>query len=311
MQVTEDGAKGENLTYLHSMQTETNGIRAVLPAKWRSLDGIVGVHWDAEGHAGASGYYLSPDPRIMFFFNDVSGHIQVADRRGEVEHGERGLARAIYVPAGVPMWTRFTRRHRFSHLDLHLHHDRLMRYVAPVIGTSAARAALKKPMELHDPGPLTSLANLVVDELSTHVRHPAFAENLIGSIVTGLLDLQGDDANCTASGGRLTQAQLNRLSAFFANCGGRRLSVAEMADVVGLSESWFGTVFRQTTGKTPLQWQLSRRIDLASKLLTETTLSIAAISAQLGFTDQAHMTKVFRGVTGDTPAAWRRKPHSD
>lgn len=299
------------MTYLHQMETETDGIRAVLPAKWRALDGIVGVHWDAEGHAGASGYYLSPDPRIMFFFNDVSSHIQVADRRGDVEHGERGLARAIYVPAGVPMWTRFTRRHRFSHLDLHLHHDRLMRYISPVIGTSAARSTLKQPVELHDPGPLTSLANLVVDELSTHARHPAFAESLIGSIVTGLIDLQADDTSGSASSGRLTQAQLNRLSAYFANCGGRRLTVGEMADVVGLSESWFGTVFRQTTGKTPLQWQLSRRVDLAKKLLSETPMSIAEISAQLGFTDQAHMTKIFRGVIGDTPAAWRRKPHRD
>lgn len=299
------------MTYLHQMQTEIDGIRALLPAKWRSLDGIVGVHWDAEGHAGASGYYLSPDPRIMFFFNDVSTQIQVADQRGEVGHGERGMARAIYVPAGVPMWTRFTRRHRFSHLDLHLHHDRLMRYISPVIGASAARATLKQPVELHDPGPLSSLANLVVDELSTDLRHPAFAENLIGSIVTGLLDLQGDETSGGAASGRLTQAQLNRLSAYFANCGGRRLAVKEMADVVGLSESWFATVFRQTTDMTPLQWQLARRIDLARKLLCDTSMSIAEISVQLGFTDQAHMTKVFRAVTADTPAAWRRTHQSD
>ena len=294
------------MTYLHQMQAEIDGIRALLPAKWRCLDGIVGVHWDAEGHAGASGYYLSPDPRIMFFFNDVSSHIQVADQRGGDNHGERGMARAIYVPAGVPMWTRFTRRHRFSHLDLHLHHDRLMRYISPVIGASAARATLKQPVELHDPGPLTSLAALVVDELSTHVRHPAFAENLIGSIVTGFLDLHADDPSGAAASGRLTQAQLNRLSTYFAHCGGRRLAVKEMADVVGLSESWFATVFRQTTDMTPLQWQLARRIDLAQKLLCDTTMSIAEISVQLGFTDQAHMTKVFRTVTGDTPAAWRR-----
>ncbi len=80
-----------------------------------------------------------------------------------------------------------------------------------------------------------------------------------------------------------------------------------MADVVGLSESWFGTVFRQTTGMTPLQWQLSRRIEMARTLLVQTGMSIADISAQLGFSDQAHLTKVFRRMTAETPAVWRRK----
>jgi AraC-like DNA-binding protein len=36
-------------------------------------------------------------------------------------------------------------------------------------------------------------------------------------------------------------------------------------------------------------------------------LSIADISAQLGFSDQAHLTKVFSKLTGETPAVWRRR----
>lgn len=289
------------------MQTRIEGIQAQQPPTWRSLDGIVGVHWEAEGDAGARGYYLSPDPRIVFFFNDVSSHIRVSDRPEEAEQGQRGIARVIYVPAGMPIWTSFANRHRFSHLDLHLHQDRLMRYIAPAIGSSAARTALKQPVELQDPGPLSALAGLVVDELSTDLRHPAFAENLVGGIVTGLLDLRVTEDLSVAGAGRLTKAHLNRLSAHFANCGGRRLSIREMADVVGLSESWFATVFRQTTQMTPLQWQLSRRIEMARMLLMDREMSIADISVQLGFSDQAHLTKVFRKVAGETPAAWRRK----
>ena len=299
------------MTYLHSMQSEIQGIKALSPATWRSLDGIVGVYWDAEGHAGARGYYLSPDPRIVLFFNDVSQHIRVADRESDSGRADRSMARAIYVPAGVPMWTKFTHRHRFSHLDLHMHEDRLIRYIAPVVGRANARATVRQPVELQDPGPLTALASLVTNELSTQTRHPAFAENLIGSIVTGLLDLKVAEPCNVTPAGRLTEAQLNRLSAHVSHCGGRRLTVAEMAEVVGLSESWFGTVFRQTTGTTPLQWQLSQRISLARTLLCETALSIADISVQLGFTDQAHMTNVFRAMTGDTPAAWRRKHQPD
>ena len=85
-----------------------------------------------------------------------------------------------------------------------------------------------------------------------------------------------------------------------------RLTVAEMAATVGLSESWFSHVFKQTTGKTPLQWQLEKRIALAQKLLLESDLSVAGIAAQLGFSDQAHLTKAFRQIAGETPAIWRR-----
>jgi AraC-like DNA-binding protein len=80
-----------------------------------------------------------------------------------------------------------------------------------------------------------------------------------------------------------------------------------MAATVGLSESWFSNVFKQTTGKTPLQWQLGKRIDLARDLLIGNgEVTVAGVAAQLGFTDQAHLTKAFRQIVGETPAAWRR-----
>ena len=58
------------------------------------------------------------------------------------------------------------------------------------------------------------------------------------------------------------------------------------------------------TGTTPLQWQLRQRVDLAQGLLCGSGLSVAEIADRLGFTDQAHLTRVFRQVTGATPAAW-------
>ena len=84
------------------------------------------------------------------------------------------------------------------------------------------------------------------------------------------------------------------------------MTVADMAATVGLSESWFAAVFKQTTGQTPLQWQLAQRIARAQRMLAESALTVADVAAQLGFSDQAHLTRVFRQITGETPAAWRR-----
>lgn len=289
------------------MTCQTEGISA-LPPKWRSLDGSVGVFWQAEAHGGATGYYLSPDPRIVVFFNDVAPHIKVSNQDGNFGGEARRMARAIYVPAGVPLWTRFTSAHRFSHLDLHLHRDRLLKYLTPSIGRSAALTSAARPVELTASNSVETLASLLVDQLSDRSRHAVHAESLVGSIVTGLLDICEHEK--TQPAGRLTQAQLNRLSRHVEENDGR-LTLAEMAGAVGLSESWFAHVFKQTTGSTPLQWLRAKRIESAKALLRQGDLTLADIAAQLGFFDQAHLTKAFRQVEGETPAAWRRKEQAD
>lgn len=286
------------------MICHTEGIKLTAPVKWRGFDGIMGVFWDAEGQNGANAYYMSPDPRIVVFLNDVSSHIQMSNRDRVDTQLYRPMMRAIYVPAGVPLWTNFTAMHRFSHLDLHLHKDRILKFLSPSIGTSAALAALRRPVEIQDIRSIEMLASLVIDEVSEPSRHSVYAESLIGSIVTGLLDIPED--GCEQANGRLTQAQMNKLVAGINARTDCRMTVAEMAAIVGLSESWFANVFKQTTGKTPLQWQLGKRIDLAQKMLLESDMSVAGIAAQLGFSDQAHLTKAFRQVSGQTPAAWRR-----
>ncbi len=260
------------------MVWHTEGIRVVAPVKWRRFDGLVGVFWEAESQAGAKGYYLADDPRIMVFFSDVSSRIRMSNRDGELAQHSRPMTRAVYVPAGVPMWTTSKSTHRFSHLNLHLHRDRLMRFLSPSVGASAALSALRQPVEIQDLGAIETLA--------------------------GLLDIPEDDGR--NGNGRLTQAQMNRLTARVEAEGDCRLTIAEMAATVGLSESWFANVFKQTTGRTPLQWQLGKRVDRAKQLLLESELSVADIAVQLGFSDQAHLTKTFRQIAGDTPAAWRR-----
>lgn len=59
-----------------------------------------------------------------------------------------------------------------------------------------------------------------------------------------------------------------------------------------------------STGCTPSQWLLVRKIDKA-KLLLKGPAPIADISAECGFADQAHLTLVFKMAVGTTPGRWR------
>lgn len=291
------------MSYHHQFTGETQGIRPTAPVRWRQLNGLMGAFWEAEGDASGRGYYVSANPRISIFFTDVSS-IRMDNRDNAVLRSGRPMARALYVPAGVPMWTSFTAPLSFSHLDVHLNSDRAVKFLSPAIGKSAAIDALRRPVESTDTRDLEILANLLVRELSAPSRHSHYAESLAGSLIAGVLDF--NDPRTDRSDGRLTKAQMRKLVACFKAGGGRRISIAEMAESVRLSESWFSNVFKKTTGMTPLQWQLQQRVSLAKHLLSETDLSVADVARRFGFSDQAHLTKVFRQVAGETPAAWRR-----
>ena len=291
--------------FFHSMTTQVEGIERTAPVVWQSYEGFIAVHWRAQAQSNARGYYLAPDPRIMIFFEDISSHVLIADTPDVNQSAARPLLRATYVPARMPIWTRFTSEHRFSHLDLHFAESWLLDKFVPALGRQQTWAALRQPVEHAASEPLLALGQLLATELDHQNHHPLYAESLAISILTGLLDLKCD-TSYGAQGG-LTPAQMQRLTARFDSAPDARLSVADMSQIVGLSESWFAHAFKTTTGMPPVQWQRHKRIELACQLLLETGLSISDIAARLGFSDQAHLTRVFRQISGETPAAWRRR----
>jgi len=89
-----------------------------------------------------------------------------------------------------------------------------------------------------------------------------------------------------------------------------KLSVPELAQQVGISPYHFVRLFKQTTGLTPHQYLLSRRIERARRLLEDENLSIAVIAVDTGFASQSHLTELFRREFGITPAVYRSR-HGD
>lgn len=290
------------MSFLRDLEFRTEGIAVRAPLKCRDLGGIIADLWTAEGQSGAGGYYLSPNPRIVIFFGDVGQSIRVANEKAGLDRDPRPMGRAIYVPAGVPMWSRFTSAHQFRHLDLYLDQRLLQNMLIPRLGSSAALTALRTPVELDRAERIEALATLVADEVSSPTHHAFYLESLVQSIVGGMLALSED----ASAQNRLSEAQMQRLRAHVLQHIHRRVGNAELAAEAHLSESWFAHLFKQTTGQTPQQWQSALRVERARALLAETTDGLSDVAHVLGFADQAHLTRVFRTTTGVTPGAWRR-----
>jgi AraC family transcriptional regulator len=86
----------------------------------------------------------------------------------------------------------------------------------------------------------------------------------------------------------------------------RDLSLPDLASIVGLSRMHFAAQFRAATGHRPHEYVLSRRIERAKAMLSNTGMPIAEVALSVGFSAQPHFSTVFRRLVGETPARWRR-----
>ncbi|WP_441228408.1 helix-turn-helix domain-containing protein [Tardiphaga sp. 20_F10_N6_6] len=104
----------------------------------------------------------------------------------------------------------------------------------------------------------------------------------------------------------LPKWRLKRVEEYVAANLERGSSLSELAKLAGLSRMHFAAQFRAATGYRPHDYILQKRIEAARTLLCTTDTPLAQIALSVGFQAQAHFSTVFKRLTGDTPARWRR-----
>ena len=87
------------------------------------------------------------------------------------------------------------------------------------------------------------------------------------------------------------------------------LTPALLAARSRLSTSRLARLTKKLFGLTPSQLIVKTRITIASRLLRETQLSVAAIAQQCGYGDQSAFTRAFRLASGVTPLEYRRREY--
>jgi AraC family transcriptional regulator len=83
-------------------------------------------------------------------------------------------------------------------------------------------------------------------------------------------------------------------------------SIAELAQMVGMSTYYFIRLFKQSMHITPLQYIIHQRVERAKVLLRSRELPIIEVASQCGFTSQSHFTTVFRQATKTTPKVYQQ-----
>lgn len=87
----------------------------------------------------------------------------------------------------------------------------------------------------------------------------------------------------------------------------RRLTMKEIADFAGLSESYFYRRFVQQMSMSPIDYFIRLKINKAAILLLKTSMSISQISAKLGFGSPDYFSRTFRKVLGISATEFRKQ----
>lgn len=137
----------------------------------------------------------------------------------------------------------------------------------------------------------------------------AFAGSIESTLICGLLR--------SASGSRRRTQQVPRwklspgaVAAVRDHCLGRldqRITVAELAALVGMESHAFARAFKAAVGQPPQQYLIALRTQAAREMLRDTPLPIPAIALACGFFDQSHLTSTFTRLVGTSPSRFRRQ----
>ena len=84
------------------------------------------------------------------------------------------------------------------------------------------------------------------------------------------------------------------------------ISLSVLAEEFHLSAQYISQLFKSEIGVGFLAYLTNIRMERAKKLLLSTSLSIAEISEQSGYSDYRVFTKVFKKSEGITPSQYRR-----
>ncbi len=149
---------------------------------------------------------------------------------------------------------------------------------------------------------LIPLFESILDELAMgySVNHLTVASMALGHLLA-LIATGGHSA-------QIDQFSRNRIPlaiAYMKSRWQKTLSVPDMARACNLSTSHFSTLFKKTTGYSPLDYFLRLKMQRAAEMLDSTTRPLKEVAADVGFSDPLYFSRVFHRVYKRSPIEYR------
>ena len=138
-----------------------------------------------------------------------------------------------------------------------------------------------------------------------HTDEPLAFDGLLFELV----DAFADQARAARPAGRDAAPRFARVVEYLRDNLARRLTLEELAAVAELSPFHFLRAFRAQYDATPQQMLMALRLFEAKRRLRD-GVAPAQVAADVGLSDQAHLTRAFAQRYGVTPARYQRQVRS-
>jgi transcriptional regulator GlxA family with amidase domain len=86
----------------------------------------------------------------------------------------------------------------------------------------------------------------------------------------------------------------------------KSIKSGDLAALLDLNPCHFSRAFRSSFGDSPLEYVIRRRMERAQGLMLSTDAPLSQIALECGLADQAHFSRLFRRIAGESPRVWRR-----
>jgi len=178
-------------------------------------------------------------------------------------------------------------------------------YVEPARLAEAVRAVRGRPSSLPFVREAVSTNRTLARAVARAFRaalSPLAVDDLVVALAEGLI--AGADGARAESSRRVDVPAVERARELLDAERTRVVHSSELEAITGLTRYDLARQFRIRFGTSPHRYLVMRRLDLARTRIQRGD-GLAAIAADVGFADQAHLTRVFRGAFGITPSRYR------
>src|ERR1700682_3704598 len=131
------------------------------------------------------------------------------------------------------------------------------------------------------------------------------------SLVTASHILQAELARCSGANGSargvLATWKVVRVRAYIDSNLHHTIHVGDLSAVARRSPAHFSRKFKLAVGESPHAYVVRRRLERACHLLMTSAEPLSEIALSVGFSDHAHLCRLFRRAFGRSPASWRRE----
>ncbi len=209
------------------------------------------------------------------------------------------------LPANTPVFARWDEEDRY--LQIRIPSSLIQNVAKQTINMNPDEMELLPKFRTRDPQ-IKAIAMMLLSELKQeNLGGKLYIESLTNVLAVHLLRKYSvSKPDFTIYEGGLTEVQKLQVVEYINENLNQDIKIADLAQLLGISQFHFSRLFKQSIGIAPYQYLLQQRIERAKQFLTQKTdLSIVDIAFLCGFNSHSHLSQKFRQFTGMAPKTYR------